>query len=578
MPTQEARQSTLSVKERFSLTEPPRPNLAASFSPEIDLVSKAESSGPSAAEKVVRAVDTPVVEGEPSGAKLIDRRQSIWRVVLVLALPVLAQQFLVLSVGLSDRILAGRLQPLPRQEQTEALGHELMTLVIVGGGATTGTWADALAGEASWQAARQIRARHIAYQAAQTVAIYLSWLIASYTVLVSVGSTALVARFVGAGNGQAAVQVTNQSILLAFVFGLLGTIAGLSGLQGLVWLLQLRGPAAGFAADYLRPLILLLTFQVIESAGIACLVGAGDTRTGFWVLGGVALLNLPLAWGLFLGLGPLPELGFVGIAVGTAVSHTLGALAVLAVLAIGRAGLFLRWKLLRPDWQLIWRLLRVSLPAGVDSLALMMGHLWFLGIVNSLGETASSAHGIALGWEALSFLCGNAFGTAAMTLIGQNLGAGRPAHAAHAGWVAFAMGCGFMCVMGAIFFAFAPEMFTFVCPHAQQRPVVEAGVPVLRLEAFAEPALASVIIFLYALRGAGDTRVPVFYNCLGLFGVRIPLTYFLTSETLAFGMERHWPGGSRLFGAWVAMVVDLVLRGSLFLYRYSSGRWQGVRV
>ena len=386
------------------------------------------------------------------------------------------------------------------------------------------------------------------------------------------------ARFIGAGNRRAAVQVTNQSILLAVVFGLLGTVVGLMGLNGFVTLLQLRGPAALFAADYLRPLFLLLVFQVIESAGIACLIGAGDTRTGFWVLGGVAIFNVPLAWGFFLGLGPLPELGFVGIAVGTAISHTLGGLVVLTVLAFGRAGLSLQRKLLWPDWRLIWRLLRVSLPAGADSLALMVGHLWFFSIVNNLGDTASSAHGIALGWEALSFVCGNAFGTAAMALVGQNLGAGRRLQAAHSGWVAFAMGGGMMCVMGAIFFTFAPTLFTFICPHPEQRSVVEAGVPVLRLEAFAEPALASVVIFLCALRGAGDTRMPVLYNCVGLFGVRIPLAYLFTLETISFGLAGHWPGGSRLFGAWMAMVADLMLRGSLFLYRYWSGRWQQVRV
>jgi putative MATE family efflux protein len=496
-------------------------------------VYKAESSGRSAADKGALGVEFPETLPAPSGSKILDRAQPVWRIVLALALPVLAQQFLVLSVGLSDRILAGRLQPLPKQEQAEALGHELMAVGYVGGSVLTGHWTNVLAGEAAWETARQIRARHIAYQAAQTMAIYLSWLIVSYTVLVSVGGTALVARFVGAGNWRGAIQVTNQSILLALVFGVLGTGAGLSGLDGLVWLLQLRGPAAAFAADYLRPLILLLVFQVIESAGIACLVGAGDTRTGFWVLGGVAVINLPLAWGFFLGLGPLPELGFVGIAVGTAVSHTLGGLVLLTILAFGRAGLSLQWKLLRPDRSLICRLLRVSLPAGVDSLALMMGHLWFFGIVNSLGETASSAHGIALGWEALSFLCGTAFGTAAMALVGQNLGAGRPAQAAYSGWVAFSMGCVMMCLMGAVFFTFAPEMFTFICPHPEQRPVVEAGVPVLRMEAFAEPALASIIIFLYALRGAGDTRVPVLYNSLGLFGVRIPLALISTLPSCA---------------------------------------------
>jgi Na+-driven multidrug efflux pump len=221
-------------------------------------------------------------------------------------------------------------------------------------------------------------------------------MVASYTVLVSVGSTALVARFIVGGDRHAAIRVTNQSILLAVVFGLLGTGVGLVGLKGFVHLLQLRGDAEAFAAAYLRPLIVLLVFQVIEAAGIACFIGAGDTRTGFWVLGGVALLNVPLAWGLFLGWGPLPEHRFVGIAEGTAISHTLGGLAVLAMLARGRSGLHLEWRLLRPDGDLLRRLLRISVPAGIDSLSLMVGHLWFLGIVNGLGDAASGAHGIAL--------------------------------------------------------------------------------------------------------------------------------------------------------------------------------------
>ncbi len=374
-------------------------------------------------------------------------------------------------------------------------------------------------------------------------------------------------------------QVTNQSILLAIAFGLAGTIVGLAGLEGFVSLLQLQGDARVFAAEYLRPLILLLVFQVVESAGIACLVGAGDTRTGFWVLGSVAVLNLPLAWGLFLGWGPLPELRFVGIALGTAISHTLGGLAVLVMLAYGRSGLRLQLANLRPDWRLMWRVLRISVPAGIDSLSLIAGHLWFLGIVNRLGDTASSAHGIALGCESLSFLSGAAFGTAAMTLVGQNLGAGRPAKAASSGWLAFAMGCSMMCVMGVIFFTLAPQMFRLFCPHPEQRAVVEVGVRVLRLEAFAEPALASVIIFSNALRGAGDTRVPMLFNWIGLLGVRIPLAYLFTLESLDLGTWGTWPGFHMgLFGAWLAMVVDLFVRGSFFLFRFASGRWQRVRV
>src|SRR5437870_4775635 len=146
-------------------------------------------------------------------------------------------------------------------------------------------------------------ARHVAYQSAQTTANYLAWFITSYTVLVSVGSTALVARFVGAGDRPLASRVTNQAVLLAALLGLFGTGTGLAGLDRLIAFMQLRGEAAPLAAAYLRPLILLLVFQVVETAGIACLIGAGDTRTGFWVLGGVALTNVPLAWLFFRGLG-----------------------------------------------------------------------------------------------------------------------------------------------------------------------------------------------------------------------------------------------------------------------------------
>jgi putative MATE family efflux protein len=502
-----------------------------------------------------------------------------WRVVLALALPVLGQQVLVFSVGLSDRFLAGHFQPVPPRLRAEALGHRLLAMGLVGGGGPGCGLAPALAAEAPWEAGRQIGARHVAYQSAQTTANYLAWFITSYTVLVSVGSTALVARFVGAGDRPLAIRVADQSVLLAILLGLVGTVVGLAGLDRLTVALQLRGESAPLAAAYLRPLFLLLVFQVVETAGIACLIGAGDTRTGFWVLGGVALINVPLAWLFFGGLGTWPGLGFEGISLGTAISHTLGCFVVLALLIRGRAGLRLHWRLLRPDGSLLWRLLRISVPAGIDSLSVVVGQLWFLSIVNRLGDEAGSAHGIALGWEALGYLSGGAFGTAAMALVGQNLGAGRPAQAAHSGWVAFGLGCGVMCGMGAIFFLFAEPMFVVFCSHPEQQGVVRVGVPVLRLVAFAMPALACCIVFTYALRGAGDTRVPVLFTWTGFLAVRIPLAYLLTSDRLNLGVFGTWPGGNLgLLGAWLAMFADLMVRGGFFLYRFASGRWQATWV
>jgi Na+-driven multidrug efflux pump len=293
----------------------------------------------------------------------------------------------------------------------------------------------------------------------------------------------------------------------------------------------------------------------------------------------VAVINLPLAWGLCLGVGPLPELGFTGIATGTALSHVLGATAVLAMLWRGRAGLRLRARLFRPDRGLIRRLLWVSVPAGVDSLSTVAGQLWFLSLVNRLGDVASSAHGIALRWESLAYLSGAAFGTAAMTLVGQNLGARRPAQASHSGWVAFGVGGGVMCLMGALFYTFARPMFQLFCPGQVQTPIIDAGVPVLQLVAFAMPALACTIVLTAALRGAGDTRVPVLFTWLGFLGVRIPLTYLLCLDRLDLGPLGVWSGWQfGLTGAWLAMFADLHVRGAMVLWRFAAGRWRRIQV
>jgi len=102
---------------------------------------------------------------------------------------------------------------------------------------------------------------------------------------------------------------------------------------------------------------------------------------------------------------------------------------------------------------------------------------------------------------------------------------------------------------------------------------------VLRLVAFATPAMASSIIFTSALRGAGDTRVPVVFTWVGFLGVRIPLAHLLALPEVDLGPLGVLPGADfGLFGAWLAMFADLVVRGSFFVGRFAGGKWKGMRV
>lgn len=169
------------------------------------------------------------------GGSMIDLDRPALRLVFQLAWPVWIYQLLGLAVAFCDRLLAGRYLHLPGEQQ-------------------------------------------LAAQAAQTTATYLGWALTNYSILVSAGSTALVSRFTGAKDQDSASRAANQSIFLAVVLGLLGSAGGLLLLPGALDLMQMHGDALEYARQFMQPLLGLMVFQVIEAAGIACLVGVGDTR------------------------------------------------------------------------------------------------------------------------------------------------------------------------------------------------------------------------------------------------------------------------------------------------------------
>ena len=468
------------------------------------------------------------IEAGPSAVAMPDGRTpgrvapTILGQVLALSGPVLVEQFLLYLVGLSDTVLTGRY-----------LG------------------ADDLAAVAN--------------------ATYLLWFVGSLMTIVSVGATALVARLTGSGDPREAARVCQQAIALAVILGLLVMAGGLALAPRVVDWLELKGRAADGAALYLRVVLVVAPLLACATAGIACLRGVGDTRTGMWVMILVNAVNVVLSWALVSGLGLFPSCGFAGIAVGTAIGEGVGGVAVLVILARGRSGLRLDWAGLRPRWRASWRVLRISLPASGESLTNVVCQMWFLRLINHLGATASAAHGVAIRCEALAFLTVTAFSVAAGTLTGQYLGAGRPDLAARAGRTAWGIGVAVLMVVGVILYVEADAMFALFL-GGRQPEVAAVGVPALRVVAFALPGLATLNVLNGALRGAGDTRWPWVIVLVGYLLVRMPLTYWFTLPAGSGGL------GLGLTGAWIAMLVDLTLRGVLVAARFLHGGWKRTRV
>src|SRR5262249_40006713 len=139
-----------------------------------------------------------------------------------------------------------------------------------------------------------------------------------------------------------AARITQQSIGLALIIGTLALIVSFATAPMIVRLLNLTGTTAESAALFLRIVLAITPLLACETVGVACLRGAGDTRTGMWVMILVNAINMAMSWTLMRGWGPLPALGFPGIAIGTACGEGIGGLIILIVLARGRSGLYLR--------------------------------------------------------------------------------------------------------------------------------------------------------------------------------------------------------------------------------------------
>jgi Na+-driven multidrug efflux pump len=144
------------------------------------------------------------------------------------------------------------------------------------------------------------------------------------------------------------------------------------------------------------------------------------------------------------------------------------------------------------------------------------------------------------------------------------LGAEDPDGAERSAYIALKMGVLTMGTMGLLFFLF-PSMFLRI--FTTDEGVIAAGIPLLRIVAFTQIPEAFGFVIPGALRGAGDTKPGMYVTVLGIWGVRLTLTYILMN---VFHMG--------LTAAWFAMFADWVVRASLYWYRLRQGGWKRIKV
>ena len=408
---------------------------------------------------------------------------------------------------------------------------------------------------------------------------YFMWLVPSMFAAVAIGATAIVARYIGSGDAKYASRTANQAFLVgvAAAVVLFLIVAGFG--REFVSAMQVSGEAATFANEYMSIVMFSIPLIMCTQIGAACLRGAGDMVTGFIAKSIVVVLNIAISASLVSGLGPMPEIGWKGLAIGTAVGHCVGGAIILVVLLKGRAGLRLRLKWLKPDFSLISKVLKIGIPGGFDMVVLLFSQMVFLAIINSMGDAAAAAHGLAVQIEACAFLPGAAFQVAAATMSGQFLGARMPDRAKRGTLLCLGAGSTIMCSAAVLVF-FWGQGFTYFFTGDWSSPTTIESAGLLKIIASIMPCLAIVMILTGGLRGAGDTIWPFAITAIGFFIVRIPLAVFLSLDEISLPIMTEPISGCGwgIQGAWYAMAIDLVIRSFLVGGRFLHGGWQRIRV
>lgn len=395
-----------------------------------------------------------------------------------------------------------------------------------------------------------------------------------------VGTVALVARRVGAGELEQARVVARAALRLALVLGSLVGVAGSLGAGLIARAMAPDEPAAASIIDaatgYMRVGFIGYPAVFVATAGALILNGSGDTKTTFWIGTAGNLFNIGANYLLIYGheIGPLaiPELGATGAAIATALSYALQCVLVLLVLRRPSCPVHVT-ALLRPfsdraELDARRRLIRLSVPAIAERIVIHVGYVWFATVVSALGAVAMAAHQALLTLESICFLGAEGFGVAASTVVGQYLGRGDPDGSTRGGWFAAIACAGALSLCGALIWATAPwTLPVFVAPGESGHALIAAAILAMPILVLAQPMMASAVVLGHGLRGAGDTRSPVLAAAVGGLLLRVAGAWWLAIE-LELGLA----------GIWMATAIDWTVRSVILAVVFRRGRWRTLEV
>jgi putative MATE family efflux protein len=397
--------------------------------------------------------------------------------------------------------------------------------------------------------------------AAVVSATFLTWFIYVLSDVISVGTVALVARYVGAKEEAKAGYVARQAYLFAIVSSLsLAIFMILLGGRYAFHLMGTEPEVTRLGVDFVRIVFAGTTFLfLIETFG-ACFRGSGDTQTPMKVLLSSLGLNIALDPLLIFGIGPFPRMGISGAALATFLSQGTGA--VIYLFLIIRGKLRFKFSLLPKfnlDFSIIQKIVKIGLPLSTSGIVFIVVYIFLNKVTATFGTEAIAALGIGNRMESLSFLTCFGFSQAAAALVGQNLGAIKPERAEKCAWRTVHIVVLITGVISIIFFLFPRWISSFFISDPK---VVEIAIDYLRILALSQVFMALEIVLEGSFSGAGNTIPPMSVSIPGSV-LRVPLAYLIAI---------FW--GVGVNGVWWAITLTTIGKGTTLAFWFKQGNWK----
>ncbi|MEF8802146.1 MAG: MATE family efflux transporter [Halolamina sp.] len=385
----------------------------------------------------------------------------------------------------------------------------------------------------------------------------------------TVAGSTLVAQYTGAKSERSAGTVAGQTLsfitAIAVVVGVLGFFLTDALLGVLPSSPATQGQVVPLAAEYMEVFFLGLPFLFGYFVFSALMRGYGNTRAPMLIMAVSVGINVVIDPILIFGWGPVPRLGVAGAAVATISSRGVATLLGLYVLFGTNAGPDVFLADFRPRLEYIVKIVRLGVPSALEQSASALGFITLTAMVVTFKPEVVAAYGLGNRLTSLVFLPALGLGRATNTIVGQNLGAGKPDRAERAVKLAAKVAAGTMLGVAVLTVLFAePAVGLFIGTGTEAAAeTIRLGGEYLRVRAFEFAFIGILQVVLGAYRGAGNTKTALAFSLVALWLGRVPIVYVLSF------LQGMGPAG-----IWIGMAVGQIIGAIAAAVWFTRGTWK----